>query len=63
MTDALELTDTGNAAAFVADHAAEVRYVSAWREWRVWSGVRWEADRGQVLTRAVQTAHRLQPKR
>lgn len=49
----IHLTDMGNALEFVADHAADVRYVPSWG-WMAWDGLRWvrdEAGRAQELAK------------
>jgi putative DNA primase/helicase len=54
------LTDTSNAAAFVADHGKKLRYCYAWKTWLVWTGTHWERDTsGEVMRLAKETIKRL----
>ena len=44
------LTDTSNAAAFVADHGPILRYCYPWKTWLVWTGTHWQRDMsGEVM--------------
>jgi putative DNA primase/helicase len=45
------LTDLGNSRRFVEQHAANVRYVPAWRKWLYWEPPRWVKDESGVVTR------------
>lgn len=55
--DGEHLTDTGNAARFVAAHGEDFRYVYAWSAWLAWDGARWRRDAGDVAIRkAKETA-------
>ena len=57
--DAL-LTDTSNAAAFVADHGPILRYCYPWKTWLVWTGTHWQRDTsGEVMRLAKQTVKNL----
>lgn len=54
--ESFALTDTGNAARFIAHHGDDVRYCHDWRKWLVWARARWAADRrGEIELRASQT--------
>src|SRR5262249_27324263 len=56
----LLLTDTSNAAAFVADHGHKLRYCYTWKAWLVWTGTHWQRDTsGEVMRLAKQTVKRL----
>ncbi len=50
-TDALRLSDAGNAEALVVEHGRDIRYVNDERGWRVWDGVRWNADKTSQISR------------
>jgi putative DNA primase/helicase len=51
------LTDTGNAARFVAAQRDHVRYVYPWGAWLEYDGARWRRDPGDaVIRRAKETA-------
>lgn len=57
--DAPHLTDTGNAARFVAQHGANFRYCYAWHSWLAWAeGPRWRRDAGDVAMRHAKQAAR-----
>jgi putative DNA primase/helicase len=54
------LTDTSNAAAFVADHGPILRYCYCWKTWLVWTGTHWQRDvSGKVMRLAKQTVKNL----
>ena len=54
------LTDTSNAAAFVADHGPLLRYCYPWKTWLVWTGTHWQRDTsGEVMRLAKQTVKNL----
>lgn len=51
------LTDTGNAARFVAAHGEDFRFVYAWSTWLAWDDARWQRDAGDIVVRkAKETA-------
>ena len=37
-------TEIANARRLVAVHGADIRYISAWKQWLVWDGARWQPD-------------------
>jgi putative DNA primase/helicase len=41
---AYDYTDLGNARRFVDECGAEIRWVSAWKQWLAWDGKRWVVD-------------------
>jgi putative DNA primase/helicase len=51
-------TDSANADAIVIEHGAGYRYVIEWKEWIVWTGMRWEMQgaAGRVRRAAMLTA-------
>ena len=50
------LTDSGNAQLFAAQHSNDVRYCHTWKKWLIWDGTRWCTDHtGQIFGRAKQT--------
>ena len=56
----LLLTDTSNAAAFVADYGSILRYCYPWKTWLVWTGTHWQRDlSGEVMRLAKQTVKKL----
>lgn len=56
VAEELSLSDLGNARRFVRDHHKELRYVAAWKHWRVWDGRRWAEDAtGEAIRRAMLT--------
>jgi putative DNA primase/helicase len=51
------MTDVGNAARFVRDNGARVRFCFGPNHWLIWDGRRWKRDdRGHALTLAKRTA-------
>ena len=54
------LTDAGNAIRFVRQHGQNIRYVSEYGVWIIWTGKRWELDKdGAIMRLAKQTAREI----
>ena len=50
------LSDTGNALRFVAQHKENIRYCHEYRQWYLWDTLRWRPDRTcQIRKRAQDT--------
>jgi putative DNA primase/helicase len=46
-------TDLGNSERMVAHHGEDLRFVTAWKNWIIWDGTRWQEDTtGAVMRRA-----------
>jgi putative DNA primase/helicase len=53
------LTETGNAERFARHHGRDVRLVTEWSRWLIWTGQRWEEDPGEILLQArIKESHR-----
>jgi putative DNA primase/helicase len=45
----LQFTDTSNGFRLVREHGKDLRYVSAWKKWIVWTGKQWKMDDGCLV--------------
>jgi putative DNA primase/helicase len=56
----IQFSDAGNGELLVAEHGDSIRYVNDERGWRLWDGVRWNADKTQEIARlAKETVRRI----
>ena len=54
-----DLSEDALAAVFTNQHAAEWRYVAAWKSWMRWNGLRWRADETNAVMESVRRTCRL----